>query len=256
MPDNVKTRPFVEQRRKKILEIIQQDGRASVSDLADRLAISALTVRRDLDWLEAEGLVIRRYGEAVLAGDAAAGDTRGLFEDQKDAIARAAAAMVHDNDVVFINTSSTALMIVPYITARGVTVITNSLKSQELPVPPDGMLLCTGGEVRNPRGVLSGEFALNNVRSAAAMFCFVGCAGCSIPAGVTSTTQQEAMVNSLMVERSEKFVLLADSSKLGVGAGFCYADLDQISLLITDEGASDAEVEELKEAGIQDIQRV
>ena len=249
-----KSRAFVTQRRQTILDMLQETGRMSVADLSERLGISPLTVRRDLSHLEEKGALHRRYGEAVLAGDApdSTGDPSPC-EARKDAIARAAAELVHDHDLLLVNTSSTALMSVPHITAQGVTVVSNSLNIQSLPVPPSGMILVTGGEIRPPRGVLSGEFALANIRGVAAALCIVGCAGVSATAGVTSTTQQEAVVNPLMVERAERMVLLADSSKLGIAAGFSYASLDQVSLLITDTGITDEDIEMLREAGVQQI---
>lgn len=252
-------RSFVEQRRRTILNILAEEGRVGVAALAERLGVSQLTLRRDLAELEARGQVARRYGEASLAGATESEERPGggaPFEAEKAAIARAAAELVSEHELLFINTSSTALALVPHITAHGVTVVTNSALAQELPIPPSGMILVTGGEIRPPRGVLSGEFALANVRSVSATTCFVGCAGISTVTGITSTTQQEATVNSLMVERSDRMVLLADSSKLGVAAGFTYAPLDRVSLLITDTGATDEDVEILLEAGIHEIRRV
>lgn len=253
-----KSRSFVEQRRQTILGILQKRGRASVANLAEQLGTSALTIRRDLTALEGRGEVERRYGEAVLvagAGPRAESDAS-PYELEKEAIARAAAKMVKDNELLFINTSSTALELVGHIRASGVTVVTNTALAQGLPIPPEGMILVTGGEVRAPRGVLSGEFALANVRSVSATTCFIGCAGISTVTGITSTTQQEATVNSLMVDRSDRMVLLADSSKLGIAAGFTYAPLDRVALLITDAGATDEDVEILKEAGIHEVLRV
>ena len=258
MPDKV-GRSFVEQRRQSIVEILEREGRVVVSDLAERLGTSPLTIRRDLSALEDRGIVDRRYGEAVIS-ESAAGHlvegTQSPFEAEKEAIARYAAGLVEDNELLFINTSSTALALIPHIEAHGVTAVTNSALAQNLPIPPDGMILVTGGEVRPPRGVLSGEFALANVRSVSATTCFVGCAGISTVTGITSTTQQEATVNSLMVERSDRMVLLADSSKLGIAAGFTYAPLNRVALLITDTGATDEDVEILKEAGIHEVVRV
>lgn len=254
-----KSRGFVEQRRQTILTILHEKGRVSVAELSERLGISTLTVRRDLDELEARGLATRRYGEALLSEDAMSLEQMSQmspFEATKDRIARAGAELVEDDELLFINTSSTALMLVRHLTATGVTVVTNSLHGQELEAPKGGMLLVTGGEVRPPRGVLSGEFALSNIRSVAASTCFVGCAGISLTAGITSTTQQEAIVNSLMVERADRMVLLADSRKLGIGAGFSYAPLNRVNLLITDTGATDEDVEVLLDAGIHEIRRV
>nr|WP_275100688.1 DeoR/GlpR transcriptional regulator [Olsenella profusa] len=201
---------------------------------------------------------MRRYGEALLAEGERVdqGAAASPFEAEKAAIAQAGAQLVGNHELIFINTSSTALAIVSLIDSEGVTVVTNSARAHKLPIPPNGMILVTGGEVRPPRGVLSGEFALANIRSVSATTCFVGCAGISLTAGITSTTQQEATVNSLMVERADRMVLLADSSKLGIGAGFTYAPLDRVTLLITDTGATDEDVEILLEAGIHEIRRV
>ena len=168
-----KTRSFVEQRRQNILAILEERGRANVADLAERLGTSALTIRRDLTALEERGEVERRYGEAVLAASASVRTEAPAspYEPQKEAIAQAAAKLVEDNELLFINTSSTALELIANITATGVTVVTNSALAQGLPIPPEGMILVTGGEVRAPRGVLSGEFALANVRSVSATTC-------------------------------------------------------------------------------------
>lgn len=256
MPEK-KSRSFVTQRRDTIAQMLRDKGSVQVADLADSLGISPLTVRRDLDVLEKEGIAYRRYGEAVLAdGNDQPNNESKLRDAAKEAIARSTVDLLHDHSLLFVNTSSTALMAVEHIKADGVTVVTNSVRAQSLPIPPSGMILMTGGEVRPPRGVLSGEFALANIRSVAATACFVGCAGFSLSAGVTSTTQQEATVNSLMVERSDRMILLADSSKMGIGAGFTYAPLDSISLLITDTGLSDENYEALLEAGVQEIRRV
>lgn len=254
-----KSRGFVEQRRQTILDILREKGRASVAELSEKLGISTLTVRRDLDELEARGLATRRYGEAILSETPEAIEKLSQSspcEQVKNRIAKAAAELVNDHDLIFVNTSSTALTVAKYIDADGVTIVTNSLHGQEFEAPKGGMVLVTGGEVRPPRGVLSGEFALANIRSVAAANCFVGCAGISLTAGVISTTQQEAIVNSLMVSRSDRMVLLASSRKLGISAGFSYADLSQVNLLITDTDATDEDVQILLDAGIHEIRRV
>lgn len=253
-----KSRAFVEQRRRTITEILKTDGRASVSELAELLEVSPLTVRRDLDYLEEQGVAERRYGEAVFVHDdknASEGESS-LCECRKVAIASEAASLIDDHELIFINTSSTALEVVEHIEATNVTIVTNSLRAEDIDIPQDCMVLVTGGEVRPPRGVLSGEFALNNVRNVSATKGFLGCAGISLSAGITSTTQQEATVNSLMVQRSREFVLVASSNKVGVAAGFSFAALDDVDLLITDTDLSDDAMEQLIEAGIHNIRRV
>lgn len=256
------SKSFVEERRKALAQILQEEGRVAIADLAERLGVSPLTVRRDVDFLEESGLVYRRYGEAVLV----TGEARRVAElrasgaefaeHAKEAIAAAAAERVERGDSIFVNTSSTALLTIEKIQATDVTIITNSTRAADLLASPTMTLLITGGQVTMPRGVLSGEFALANLRSVSAKRSFVGCAGISASAGVTSTTLQEATVNSIMLERSDFRVLLADSTKLGVEAGFTYADVSTIDLLITDTQAPADALERLRAAGIGRILQV
>ena len=107
-----------------------------------------------------------------------------------------------------------------------------------------------------PRGVLSGEFALNNIRSVTATKCYVGCAGVTAEAGATSNTLQEAIVNSQMLQHSTYKVILADSTKLSKQAGFAYARTDEFDLLITDKWATPTDLAELRDAGLSNIEVV
>lgn len=255
------SRAFVAQRRETVKQIVCQSGRVAVSDLADQLGVSPLTIRRDLEYLEEQGLVRRRYGEAISAVDdadpsAATGSESSPTERAKAAIATYAANLIKPSDSIFVNTSSTALMVIERTTSPDVTFITNSMRASSMEIPPTTTMLVTGGEVRSPRGVLSGSFALNNIRSVSTNRCFVGCAGISSTAGATSDTLQEESVNSLMMERSDIKVLLTDSTKFGLEAGFKYADAGQFDLLVTDTGASEEDIETLRDAGLSNIVQV
>lgn len=249
------SRAFVAQRRGHIAELLRQKGRVSVTDLADQLDISPLTVRRDLDYLEHLGIAVRKYGEAVLneptVGEQGKQPPRRLMA--KHAIARAAADLVEDSETLFINTGSTALLTAEKVRAKNVTVITNSTRVQTLDTPPTMTVLVTGGEIRAPRGTLCGEFALNNIRNASASTCLAGCAGISVETGVTSNTPQEATINSLMARRSGRLLILAGSDKIGFDAGFTYGQPSDIDLLITDTDASPESLAKLHEGGLRKI---
>lgn len=247
-------RDLIQQRREQIEALIRSEGEAQVSALADRFGVSPLTIRRDLDHLESAGSITRRYGVAIARGT----EAQYPFEDNiveraKAAIARRAASLIEDGEQVFINTSSTATGLIRYIDNKDVTIITNSVAATTT-TPSSGItLLVTGGEVRMPRGVLSGEFALNNIRNVNATRCYVGCAGITPEAGATSNTLQEALVNSAMLEHSTLKVILADSTKLCEQAGFGYARADQLDLLITDKWAPAEVLDALREAGLRNI---
>lgn len=246
---------FVAQRRESIERILRERKRIAVADLAEQLGVSALTIRRDLDYLEERGVAARRYGEALLAEGTGAPE-RTRLERAREAIARRAASLVHDRDSIFINTSATALSTIPFIEAQSVTVISNSGRILGINAAPTMTLLLTGGEVRAPRSVLSGPFALASIEAVSPVLAFMGCAGLTVGAGVTSLTLQEATVNALMFERSELQVLLTDSSKFGVEAGFRYAKTEDVDILITDTDAPAEVLDELRRCGVKEIIQV
>jgi DeoR/GlpR family transcriptional regulator of sugar metabolism len=242
------------QRREQIESLIRLEGEVQVTDLASRFSISPLTIRRDLDYLESKGAISRRYGVAIARGTGEPLPYEGnIIERAKQAIARRAASLIEDGEQVFVNTSTTATSLIRHIESKDVTVSTNSVAATTT-APSSGItLLVTGGEVRMPRGVLSGEFALNNIRNVNATRCYVGCAGITPEAGATSNTLQEALVNSAMLEHSTLKVILADSTKLCEQAGFGYARADQLDLLITDKWAPAEVLDALREAGLRNI---
>jgi len=107
------------------MSLLEQYRQVSVSDLADRFEVSSLTIRRDLDELEAQGLISRSYGMATLLDPL----STGLSSNQVTAkfkLAQAAAKLIKDGDTVFINTSSTAIKVLEFITAENITIVTNN----------------------------------------------------------------------------------------------------------------------------------
>lgn len=247
-----RSQTLVEQRRQEMLVILRERGTVPVSHLAEELGVSALTARRDLDSLEERGLIQRHYGKATyLPTPSEAGVTqREIFSA---AIARKAARLVKDGDVIFINTSHTALKIPEYIESRDVSIISNSCKIHNVTPPPSATILTTGGEVRVPKGIMFGEYALASLRKFSPSICFLGCAGISSAGCVMSNSVQEATINALVVERSVRKVVVASSSKLHARTGFSYARPEQIDTLVTDVDISQGDSEALLRVGFGSI---
>jgi DeoR/GlpR family transcriptional regulator of sugar metabolism len=223
------------------------------------MGVSPLTIRRDLDALLNTGKIDRFYGGASLVKyDDGSGENifSSGFTLNKLAIAQYAAALVEDGDTIFINTSSTALAILPYITAKQVTVITNNVKAVFSEHRDDMILVFTGGELRLPKEAMVGDFALNNLNRVTASKCFLGCNGINTEEGITTAVLQEATINNLMLTRvTGPRYILADKSKIGRRLNFIYGRLQDISLLITDTEASEALVEELrKKIGVVQVE--
>lgn len=230
--------------------MLQRNPRLRVDELAKRLGVSVVTVRRDLQFLEEKKQITRFYGGARVSKEAS-----GYMDDTaiyRDLIARYAATLVEDGDTIFINTSRNALNIIKYIESRHVTVITNNGKaiSQE---KADGVdIILTGGEVRHPKEALVGDFATRNLQNIFAKKAFLGCAGISAKAGMSTEIANEVNVNQLMIEHATQEVyLLADHTKIGHNSSFTSCGIEMVKQLITDELAPAEELEQMRAQGVK-----
>jgi DeoR family fructose operon transcriptional repressor len=250
------SRSIVENRRARILEMLEKNESVKVMELAERLNVSPLTIRRDFEEMEKENLIIRFHGGASLIREEI---QENMFSStltlHKHAIAKAAARFVEDGDTIFINTSSTALLILNYITAKQVTVMTNNAKALFSKIREDMMVFLTGGELRFPKESMVGDFAINNLSRVKATKCFMGCSGLTIEEGVTTAVLQEAAVNELMLNRTTgKRFILGDYQKIGRTHSFVSGSIDKVDCLITDIYANQEVVNKLRERNIEVIQ--
>ena len=248
-----RSQSFVYSRRNKILEYIQTAGIIKVEEIAVMFKISNLTVRRDLDALAQDGKIERFHGGAMLADSSIQNPSVQLNNMEfKHAIAKRAGDMVEDNDTIFVNSSSTALLALKYVTAKHITVITNNGKALFAARPEDSALIITGGEIRVPKNAMVGDFAINNIAKVTANKCFMGCAGISISHGVMSTVMQEAAINELMVAHTigDK-VILANGSRFDRIQPFRACKIESITHLITDTGVPDTTLENFRKKGVK-----
>lgn len=250
-----RSKAHVAGRRDALIALLESRGQATVAELAEHFDVSALTIRRDLDYLESQQVLSRQHGAAVLLNPL--GRPSGSWQIRSNrAIAREAARHVSDGDCIFINASSTALLVIDYITALDVTIITNNGKALLLDEAPNVTILLTGGEIRPPRPSMTGEIVLDYLRRVKATKCLLGATGVSASYGLTSATSPEPAVNALMIERSSERIVVADSSKIGLTSSFQFGSIDEVDLFITDAGASDEQVQELTDGGLGSVIRV
>lgn len=236
----------ISSRRQDMLAYIQEQETVNLLDLVDRYNVSISTIRRDLDTLSAKGLITRNYGNAV--SNPRVRVDQNISRKQKIAhmLAQYAASFVEDNETIFINTSSTALLIASYIKGKDVTIITNNANAINSEHDPHIQLILTGGELRKPKYSLTGDFALNTINRIQADKCFIGCSGCSTDGGITTAVHSEASVNCAMIERcAGKVFLLADSTKIGKQSNFFYAPVSAVDYLITNNEAKGKGLEEI-----------
>ena len=239
------SKAIVDKRRNEIMKTIQENYSISVDDLVEKYDVSAVTIRRDLQYWEDMGAIVRNYGSASLIQE--------FVDDNKNydrfrymkAIAKRAALFVEDNDVIFINTSMTAIIMIDYIKYKNVTIITNNAKAINSHPDDQVEIIFTGGEVRYPKNSMVGDIALKTVNSINANKCFIGCSGLS-KNGASTGLIKETSINKAMIEhtRGKKF-LLCDHTKIGLDYNYRYCGLNDVNTLITDVEVDDEVLEEL-----------
>lgn len=246
-----KSRSEVEERRKKILAQVSEQGEVEVALLAKRFDVSLLTIRRDLQVLEDERYLERFYGGAKRGINLAEEFVKNEKDLIAESIARYAATLVEDGDSIFINTSSTALRMVKYIN-KTVTVITNNGNIINMATPPNVTVVLTGGELRYKKGAMVGDFALSSLMRVTAKKSFIGCGGLSVDVGMTTEMLNEVNINKAMFERiSGNAYILADYSKIGKNRSFVSCPTESITDLITDAKAPKEELLKLKNRGVR-----
>lgn len=241
---------FVEARRRKMVRLLEAYGRVKVSFLAKELATSPLTIRRDLDYLQQNRIVERFHGGVALLNPVSTSFSSTLVL-HKHAIAQEAAKLVQDRDTLFINTSSTALLVLKYITANNVTVITNNAKAIHAERNEGTLIVLTGGELREPKESMVGHFAMQNLNRVSAAKVFLGCNGLSLEQGIATSVLQEASINELMLKRANQRIILADHSKIGVTESFTSGQLQEGDTLITDSESPKNILERFKRMGVK-----
>lgn len=252
------SKEIIQQRQTRIVQFLRKKQLASVVELAKQFHVTPATIRRDLEALEEQGSIKRFFGgvEYVLPQSEYVQyqTERPDIAAAKAAIAKQAASMISDGDVVFINGSSTALYVLDYMENVHASVITNNARAIDSTVPEKVDLLLTGGEVYGNRQSMVGEFALHTTRKVVASKCFLGVSGISAAFGITSAFVQEVAVNRSMLEQcSGPKIVVADSSKIGQRQSFFDYDLEKITHLITDSGADRRELEKIRAKGVEVI---
>lgn len=247
------TKPLIPaQRRERIQEYLAVHQIARTADLCELLDTSEATVRRDLEWLEKEGILERTHGGAVL-------NQRMTFEpeymlraqrypEEKRLIGMLAASLIEDDDIVFINSGTTTTQVIRHIRdGAGISVFTNNLNAA-LEVGEAGFQhYLIGGEFQPRSKSVAGRFAIENLRQVYANKAIIGVDGISPKHGCTVPTNAEAEVVKLMIERTKgEIILVADHSKWGVVSNFQIACMDEIDILVTDEGLDVSAIESLE----------
>lgn len=242
-----------ELRHQQVLEILREQGRAGVAELRERLGVTDMTIRRDLELLEADGALKRFHGGAALAAGSSYEPPFASRErtnaDAKRAIAREVAARMNDGDTVVLDGGSTGLAVAQELFGRSLTVCPLSLRAAwHLAKSPSIRLLVPGGMVR------AGERSFTGVETSEYLdahhfdWYVLTASGMSIDRGFTEWNTDDAAVKRTAVRSAEQVMAAVDSSKFGQVGFVRVCDIGRPDVIVSDSGLSPAQVTALRAA--------
>jgi DeoR family glycerol-3-phosphate regulon repressor/DeoR family fructose operon transcriptional repressor len=232
-------------RKAQLAAYVADTGQVTVAELAERFGVSIDTVRRDLDQLSADGVLVRTYGGAVSLStvsrtDRAVDQRLALQEQEKERIATLAAALVQDGSTIMINGGTTTLAIARNLGQhRDLTVATNNLLVPGA-LPPAAIrdIYVFGGAVRTLTLATIGPVSFRASGGAeldiSCDLALIGVGAVSAEAGYTTSNISEAAMMQEMISRAARVAIVADSSKFGRRLFAQVAELASADYLITD----------------------
>lgn len=241
------------ERRKTILKMLSAGGGLSVAALASELKLSEVTIRSDLKELENRGYLNRTHGGATAAIHRDILERQNERTEEKNRIAKAAAELVQNGDVIMIEAGTTTALIARYLAGkRDIHIVTNStLVFSYARLIPNLQITMTGGEFRRPTESLVGPLALDTISKLNVRIAFVGTDGFSLEKGMTTHLIEGAEIVKAMKEHARKTVLVADSSKYGKTGFVTVLPLSDVDLIISDTELDDNAKNMLEQANIE-----
>jgi DeoR family transcriptional regulator, aga operon transcriptional repressor len=258
---NDDTRLLAEQRRRKILELLEQKGQITVTDLVERFSISAVTARGDLDALASSGAAVRSHGGAVRQTEANRDYPlrlkAALHRAEKTKIGKAAADLVQPREVIILDSGTTTAEIARHLKSKNLqslTVITNALNIvSELVDAPGISVIGLGGLLRPVSLSFVGPQAEAMLSELHADRLFLAVDGFDLEHGPSTPDVLEAQLNAMMMRVAKETNVVADYSKLGRRSVSRIGPVEKVHRLITDAHAPDDFTRELKNRGIEVI---
>lgn len=250
-----------EERKNYILNQLNLDGKVKTNELVDALDVSSETIRRYLEELEDENKLKRVYGGAVkinLSRDEPSHLKREvLYADEKRKIGRAAATLVEDNDVIFIDDGTTTLHIIDYLlNKKNLTVLTISIPALYLLIDYKnkglftGDIFLIGGKVNALHSRVTGLLAEKMVENFYADKAFLSVDGMMLEKGITGFEEGKGQLTQQMMKYAKQSIVLCDHSKFGLVQFYKIADLRELDIIVSDVPAPKEWLYELQKKGV------
>ncbi len=251
---------FAEERKREILRILGQQKKVKTLELSQMFSVSEPTIRRDINELEEQGMLIRTHGGAIALDhseiEPSYYEKRDRFNTEKQEIGILAASLIKDYDTIILDSGTTTVEIAKAITAKNITVLTNSLDiAVVLEEKPEVEIIVLGGVMRWNTRALVGPIPEKILDSFRVNIAFVGTNGFN-ETGFMTPNQVEAQTKRKMLEVADRAFVVADSSKYGKTQLCMIAKLTDVNGVISDHLLNEAFIAHCERAEINVILKV
>lgn len=240
----------IKKRHNDIVNLLKEQKELKVDEIAEIFSISLMTVRRDLQQLEEQGLIRRFHGGARILS-ANLPDTGLEAQKDRDAISRFAATLIEEGDSIFINGSLTASGMLEYIGNKKITVITNNAFAAGYVPTSSVQISLLGGHLNGH--IMTGDYCMRNLLTAYVNKAFLGCTGISQSGEILCDIPSELGINETMISHADSYYILVDHRKLGKTESSGRFTLQRPGTIITDAQAPAQIVQVLEEKGMKVI---
>jgi DeoR family transcriptional regulator of aga operon len=253
-----KKRGSTVERRKRILQMINDAGQVFINDLRDEFDVSDVTIRNDLEQLEKKSLLVRARGGAIKLETGVSFDYHltakdKLHIDDKIKIGKKASEMIHDNNTIILDSGTTTQEIIKNLHhLRNITVVSNALNLINQLMQLDNInLIIPGGYLRKNSLSLVGPLAEKNIMNLFVDKAFLGVDGFDTIHGIYTPNIEEAYFNEIMIRNSKEVIVVCDSSKFLKRSLAYICGIERIHYVITDSGIPEEDQKRLEDAGVK-----
>lgn len=249
----------IAERHQFILELLNKKGFVSVQELADSLEVTAPTIRKDLRILEGQNLLVRSHGSASPVKpqvmDISINEKAAKKKEEKEMIALEALNLIRQEDAIILASGSTVTAFAQKLhPIDTINVVTPSLGIALLLNDRENInVMVLGGKMYKNSISVRGEYAASGLKNISCSKLFIGCDGIDLETGITCATTEEASLTNAMMAASSKTIVLADSSKFGRRGFGKICKLEDIDIIITDDGITEEMKERIEDIGVQII---
>lgn len=245
-----------EERHKLILEKLERESVVYLNDLVQYLNTSESTIRRDLNALHKLGLLKKVHGGATSLKNIKINTTddkveyrQNLNMDEKLKIAKYAASLIKDNDLIYIDAGTTTDLIIDFITTTNAVFVTNGIAHAKKLIQRGCTTYILGGELKLTTEAVIGVETINSLRKYNFTKGFFGTNGVSIKNGFTTPDIREAMVKEEAINRTKEGFVLCDTSKFDEISSITFASIDKARIITTN-------LEDIKYKQVTDVVEV